>query len=101
MIARKDYKEFFAKSVVSHSCDPDNPDLLGKLAFDVTFTNDPSKTLTLPYADVKYVDVVKAYLAVHKKDLPLACKQSHATSGPIGLRVRKQSQFLQGYNTSA
>jgi len=32
-ITRKDYKEFFVKSVMSHSCDPDNPDLLGKLAF--------------------------------------------------------------------
>jgi len=71
-IARKDYKEFFVQSVVSHSCDPDNLDLLGKLTFDVTFTGDPGKTLTLPYADVKCVDVVKAYLAVHKTDLPLA-----------------------------
>ena len=29
-IARKDYTEFYVKSVVSHSCDPNNPDLLGK-----------------------------------------------------------------------
>jgi len=100
-IARKDYKEFYVKSVVSHSCDPDNPDLLSKLTFDVTFTDDPGKTLTLPYADVKYVDVVKSYLAEHEKDLPLAYKQSHAASGPIGLRAGKQSQFRQGYDTSA
>jgi len=100
-VARKDYKEFFVKSVVSHSCDSDNPDLLSKLTFDVTFTDDPGKTLTLPYADVKYVDVVKSNLAEHKKDLPLAYKQSHAASGPIGLRARKQSQFLQGYDTTA
>jgi len=100
-IARKDYKEFFVKSVVSHACDPENPDLLSKLTFDVTFTDDPGKTLTLPYADVKFVDVVKAYLAEHKKDLPLAYKLSHAASGPIRLRARKQSQFLQGYDTTA
>jgi len=77
--------------VVSHSCDSDNPDLLDKLTFD----------MTLPYADVKYFDVVKAYLAVHKNDLPLAYKQSHAASGLMGLRARKHSQFLQGYDTSA
>jgi len=88
-IARKDSKEFFVKSVVSHACDPDNPDLLGKLTSDATFTDDPGKTLILPYADVKDVDVVKSYLAEHKKDLPLAYKQSHAASGPIGLRARK------------
>jgi len=87
-IARKDYKGFFVKSVVSHSCDPDNPDLFSKLTFDVIFTDDPGKTLTLLYADVKFVEVVKSYLAEHKKDLPLAYKQSHAASGPIGLRAR-------------
>jgi len=65
-IVRKDYEEFFVKSVVSHSGDPENPDLLGKLTLEVTFTNDPGKTLTLSYADVKYFDVVKAYLVEHK-----------------------------------
>jgi len=50
---------------------------------------------------VKYVDVVKSYLAEHKKDLHLAYKQSHAASGPMGLCARKQSQFLQGNDTSA
>jgi len=80
-IVCKDYKKFFVKPVVSHSRDPDNPDLLGKLTFDVTFTDDPGKTLTLPHADVKYVDVVKAYLTVHKKDLPLACHGLHPLKG--------------------
>ena len=38
--------------------------------FDVTFTDDPGKTLTLSYADVKFVDVVKSYLAEQKKGSP-------------------------------
>jgi len=98
-VAVRDYKEYFIHSVVSHSADPVNPDLLGKLTFDVIFTDDPSVTLTLPYNEVKYVEAVKDYLQRHKKELPAAWKQSHAAAGPMGLRARKQSQFLEGYET--
>ena len=59
----------------------------------MTFTDDPGKTLTLPYADVKFVDVVKFYLAEHRKDLPLAYKQSHAASGPIDFTPGNNPNF--------
>jgi len=97
-IASRDYKEFFLKSVISHYADPTNPDALGKLTFDVTFTDEPDTVLTVPYADVKFVKIIQDYLLAHKLELPAAYKQSHSETENIGRRARVQSQFLAGHD---
>ena len=99
-IAKRDYKEEFVTEVISHECNPENPDLLGQLFFNVKFADNPDLILTVPYSAVQYVDVVKAYLQQHQRELPAAYKKSCKTEEITGLRVRKPSQFLEGYETA-
>ena len=49
-IAAKDYIALIIHSVISHSGNPDKP---GQLNFEVTFSDDPTATTSLPYREVK------------------------------------------------
>jgi hypothetical protein len=94
-IAAADYGELIIHSVVSHNGDPDK---LGRLFFTVTFTDDPSVTTTLPYKEVKYVQVVRDYINKHKDVLRTAAAdlRKQEKVAPTK-RVKRISQTLEGY----
>ena len=96
-VARVDYAEFFIHEVVSHEADPEDPDKLGQLWFHVRFTGD-NHTILCPYVDVKHVDVVKDYIRLHKNELPKAYMEISRAVTPLGVRSRKISQRLAGYD---
>ena len=68
-IAALDDNEITIQSVISHEGDPAK---LGQLYFVVTFTDDPTVTVTLPYKEVKYVQLVRDYITRNKRDLHIA-----------------------------
>ena len=68
-IAAMDDNEITIQSVISHEGDPAK---LGQLYFVVTFTDDPTVTVTLPYKEVKYVQLVREYINRHKRELHIA-----------------------------
>ena len=94
-VAAADYGELIIQSVVSHN---GNPDKLGKLFFTVTFTDDPSVTTTLPYKEVKYVQLVRNYINEHKDVLRTAAAdlRKQETVTPTK-RVKRISQALEGF----
>ena len=94
-VAAADYGELIIQSVVSHN---GNPDKLGKLFFTVTFTDDPSVITTLPYKEVKYVQVVRNYINKHKDVLRTAAAdlRKQETVTPTK-RVKRISQALEGF----
>jgi hypothetical protein len=96
-VARVDYAEFFIREVVSHDADPDDPDKLGQLFFNVRFSDD-EHTISCPYNDVKFVEVVKDYIRAHKNELPKAFEEIGRAAAPLGVRSRKISQRLAGYD---
>jgi hypothetical protein len=69
------------------------------LYFEVIFSDDPSVTTQLPYREVKYVQIVRDYIMLHKDELKTATadlrKQKDA---PETKRVRRISQSLRGYD---
>jgi len=94
-IAATDYNELIIHAVISHE---GNPDKLGQLYFVVTFSDDPSMTTSLPYKEVKYVQIVRDYIDRHKDILSTAAKnlrkQEKATPTK---RIKRISQALKGY----
>jgi hypothetical protein len=96
-IARGDYKEYFVQEVISHELGPDeDADKLGQLTFNVRFTGD-GHTINCPFVDVQHVDVVKEYITKHRDALKKAFIKVSRPTAPIGVRPRKQSQRLAGY----
>ena len=95
-IAASDYDELIIRSVKQHIGDPDK---LGQLYFEVTFNDDQTITTLLPYREVKYVQIVRDYIMLHKNELHTAAadlrKQKDA---PTSKRVRRTSQSLRGYD---
>jgi len=93
-IAATDYDELIIRSVTKHIGDPDK---LGQLYFEVTFNDDPNITTLLPYREVKFVQVVRDYIKLHKEELKIAAadllKQKDA---PENKRTRRISQTLRG-----
>ena len=94
-IAAKDYNELVIHSVLSHS---GNPDQLGQLYFEVAFSDDPTATTSLPYKEVKYVQLVRDYINEHKEALHIAAAdlRKQDASKPTK-RFKRISQTLKGY----
>ena len=95
-IAAKDYNELVIHSVISHS---GNPNKLGQLNFEVTFSDDPTATTSLPYREVKYVQLIRDYINEHKDALRTAAAdlRKQDASQPTK-RIKRISQTLKGYD---
>ena len=95
-IAASDYDELIIRSVTRHLGDPDK---LGQLYFEVTFNDDPTITTLLPYREVKYVQIVRDYIMLHKNELRTAAAdlptQKDITDSK---RIRRITKSLIGFN---
>ena len=94
-IAAAHYGELIIHSVLAHKGDPDK---LGQLRFVVTFTDDPTVTITLPYKEVKFVQRVRDYINERKSVLRTAAADLRKQeAAPTSKRIKRISSALHGY----
>jgi len=94
-IAALDYNELTIHSVQSHF---GNPDKLGQLKFVVTFSDDLDATTTLPYKEVKFVQIVRDYIIKNKNILGTAAADLRKQETiQVTKRVKRISSALKGY----